>query len=363
MQDDADWSAIDRYFAGEASAAEADAIEQWSRAALANARLLDLVRRGWTEAGVVRPAIDEARAWDALKARVEAAERVERAERTERAGRPARPLHLVPPTMLRKRAMSPRMRAIAAVVLVAITAGGIAWWQGMAPEAAAGPGREYVTAKGQRSEVTLIDGSRVSLSVDSRLRVPASYGMDARDVELEGEAFFVVSHDERRPFRVRTPTSVSEDLGTEFSVRHYADDAGVVVVVASGKVALRPAGELANGHEDVELIRGQMGRLDETGRIVVVDGVDLGALLAWRQGRIEFDEEPLGEAMRRLERWFDIEVTLGDSALAHVPITASFAGQSADEALTILAGALDIRVTRHGRQVRLSANPRPTASR
>lgn len=351
MHDDADWSAIDRYFGGEACAAEADAIERWAQAAPENARLLDLVRRGWTEAGVVRPAVDEARAWEALQARVESAGRTRRA---------ARPLRLVPPTMLRKRTMSPRARALAAGILVAVAAGGIAWWQGTAPEAAAGPGREYVTAKGQRSEVTLIDGTRVWLSVDSRLRVPAAYGMGARDVELEGEAFFVVAHDARRPFRVHTPTSVSEDLGTEFSVRHYADDTSVVVVVVAGKVALRPAGGRASGREDVELIRGQMGRLDESGRIVVVDGVDLGALHAWRQGRIEFEEEPLGEAMRRLERWFDIEVTLGDSALARVPITASFAGQSADEALTVLAGALDLSVTRHGRQVRLSASPGPT---
>ena len=59
----------------------------------------------------------------------------------------------------------------------------------------------------------------------------------------------------------------------------------------------------------------------------------------------------------------DLELWAVDSS-AHLPrVSFTTAGQSADEALTILAGALDIRVTRHGRQVRLSANPRPTASR
>ena len=347
LDDDADWSAIDRYFAGDACAAEADAIERWARATPANARLLDLVRLGWTEAGNVRPPIDEARDWERLQARIAA---------SQHQGRVSRPLRIVPPTMMKRRATSARRWALAAGVVLA--AGGVAWWRSAAPSAASGQDREYVTTRGQRSELTLIDGTRVWLSVDSRLRVPASYGAGARDVELEGEAFFVVSHDARRPFRVRTATSMSEDLGTEFSVRDYADDAEAVVVVASGKVGLRPAAG-TNARDDVELIRGQMGRLDETGRIVVVDGVDLAALHAWRQGRIEFEEEPLGEAVRRLERWFDIEISLGDSALARVPITASFGGQSADEALRILAGVLDLQVSRQGRLVRLSSSAAP----
>ncbi len=88
----------------------------------------------------------------------------------------------------------------------------------------------------------------------------------------------------------------------------------------------------------------------------VSDDVDSERALAWRNGRLAFDERPLRDVARELERWYDIDIALGDSALANTPLTASFTNQSADQALAIVAGALGARVARNGRTVRFTTN-------
>jgi len=121
------------------------------------------------------------------------------------------------------------------------------------------------------------------------------------------------------------------------------------VVVASGRVALA----------SVSLGRGQMGRVESSGKLTVVDNVDLGALHAWRVGRLAFEERPLREVIRELERWYDLEIHLGDSSLVDVPVTASLSNYTADQALAIVAATLDVRQIRQGRTVQLISADRP----
>jgi ferric-dicitrate binding protein FerR (iron transport regulator) len=342
---------LDRYFSGECTPEEASAIEQWVSADGARAELVGFMREVWEEAGRERPEIDEDAGWQALRARI---------AETRNGPAVVRPLRVAPLTLESTRRRGGRVARVAAAVAgLAAAAVVTVWWAGMEPSVpepvVAGAAREYVTTRGQRAEVMLVDGTRVWLSVGSRLNVPPSYGARARDVELEGEAFFVVQHDAARPFRVHTPGAVSEDLGTEFSVRAYPGDTSTVVIVASGAVALQRAELAQAGDRGVELTRGQMGRLDPSGLVTVTDGVDLHATLGWREGRLEFDERPLAEAITELERWYDVHITLGDSVLARVPLTASFSDQTVDQALAIIAATLDVRYQRDGRQVRLMA--------
>lgn len=354
MHPDPDWNLVDRYLSGECAPDEAKVMNDWLASDPSHERLLASMRRVWSEAANPAPAVDEDAGWRALRERI-VAPAAPAADRV----RPARPVVVPAFTMHRARRAPWRAGALAAAAALVIGAGATGLWRAAAraPRNNAEPPREYVTARGQRAEVTLIDGTRVWLSVDSRLRVPQSYGATSRDVELDGEAYFVVQHDARRPFRVHAGGGVSEDLGTEFDVRAYPGDSDAIVIVASGRVALGPAGTggaRRGAHRDAELGRGQMGRLDRSGGVEVTSGVDLDASLAWRRGRLGFDERPFADVQRELERWYDIDIDVDDSTLASVPITASFTNQSADEALAILAGALGAQYTRTGRHVRIS---------
>ena len=340
MSAEPDWTLVDRYLSGECTPDEAKAIESWVAADPSHGRLLASMRVVWAEAATPLPEVDEQAAWMALQSR--------RAD-ARRAERPSIPVPSL--RMSRRRPVPWHWPAIAAGLLLA--AGAAGWWKHTEDLrlAAAAPPREYVTARGQRAEVTLIDGTRVWLSTDSRLLVPQNYGAATRDVTLDGEGYFVVEHDANRPFRVHAGPSVSEDLGTAFDVRAYPGDSVAVVIVESGRVALRPADAPAVPTAVTELRRGQMGRLDRSGDVRVVGDVDFASALAWRSGHLTFEERPLRDVARELERWYDIDIALDDTALSSAPLTASFTNQSADQALAIVAGALGAHYTRDGRTV------------
>ena len=351
-----EWSLLDRYFGSECTPEEANAVERWIAADDSHAELIVFLRRIWEEGGVVRPVIDEEARWHALRARVRGA----RSDLT-----PARTLRFAPLTIARRPRGGLRIaRLLVAAAMAAAVAVAVLWGMGRmghAPNDTAHAGHEYATERGQRATIMLVDGTRVWLSVDSKLRIAPGYGSSTRDVELEGEALFDVKHDAKLPFRVHTHGAVAEDLGTEFSVRAYPSDPATVVVVAEGVVALHHTDQLRvtdSSDGGVELTRGQMGRLGPSGRVTVVADVDLRTSLGWREGMLEFQELPLGDAIRELERWYDVDIALGDSSLARVPLTATLDDQTVDEAFAVIAGALDAEYRRDGRKVELVTRPR-----
>jgi transmembrane sensor len=254
--------------------------------------------------------------------------------------------------------------ALAAAAVIAVAAG--VWRSGVvlrAIDARRVPERLYATARSQRSELMLDDGTRVWLNVDSRLRALAGYGVHARDVVLEGEAFFQVQHDSTRPFRVHARHAVMQDLGTEFGVRAYADDDASVVVVSSGSVSLRADEAMpATARDAIALRPGQMGWMGADGRLSVTSGVDVAAMIGWRSGRLTFSAEPLRQVVREMERAYDLDIRIEDSSLANVPVTASFVNSRADQALAIVAGTLDVTCVREGQVVHLGGAVRSTGA-
>ncbi len=232
----------------------------------------------------------------------------------------------------------------AAAAIAVLVAGSLLWFF---PRA--GAPRAYTTARGQLSSLTLPDGSRVLLGVDTRVRVPRDYGGRTRTLDLEGEAYFVVAYDAKRPFIVRTERGSTQDLGTEFGVRAYREEASVEVVVAEGSVALRGL----NGAEPalVTLHHRERAVLDSGGGATVMHDVSLANYLAWTRGALLFDDAPLARVIAQLERWYDLEIET-DAALASERVTISFMSKSADEAVKALAQVLNIRATRTGRLVR-----------
>ena len=194
------------------------------------------------------------------------------------------------------------------------------------------------------------DGSRVLLSVGTRLLVPRDYGGVVRSVELEGEAYFVVRHDPARPFLVRTAHGTTEDLGTEFDVRAYREERSLQVVVAAGRVALR--GKAAA--DSVLMLRPrERGVIESSGSATITTRVSLQHYLAWTRGTLRFDDAPLSSVLGQLERWYDLDIQLADPSLAAERLTISFTTESADEAVTALAKVLGVRFTRADRAVRL----------
>jgi ferric-dicitrate binding protein FerR (iron transport regulator) len=224
-----------------------------------------------------------------------------------------------------------------------------------APATEAAADLEVATRVGERRTIDLRDGSQIVLGPASSVtsRIGAS---GPREVELTGEAFFRVTHDEQRPFVVRTATAVIEDLGTEFSVRALGDATPVQVVVASGSVAVRRAGQQVG--PDVVLQPRDVAILPDSGDVVVSHDVDVEAFQAWTTGRLVFRNAAFAEAIVELERWYDVDFRIDDSRLLQQHLNVEFSGQPIDEVLSIVGRILDVRLVRRGQIVELAPTER-----
>ncbi len=202
--------------------------------------------------------------------------------------------------------------------------------------------RTYTTGVGRADSLLLPDGSRVVLGPASRLDLAAGYGGERRDAELVGEALFDIVHDAARPFALRVETAVIQDLGTTFAVR---DDGGEVrVVVTSGSVLLRSAAESLG----VELKAGDRGTMRPGRRVTAERAAATADDLAWTRGRLVFNGAAMSLVKSDLRRWYGIELEITDPTLADRHLTATFAGEPAEQVLKMLGLALGASIERRG---------------
>jgi ferric-dicitrate binding protein FerR (iron transport regulator) len=335
-----DYARLARYLAGECARAEADEIERWIEADPAHRQLVMELGAIWEAAATPPVQWDTAAAWRRLAARLRSRE-----------GRSS--LTLVrdaPPTGGGGRLPAWRPALAAAAVLT--LAGGL-WWNGASTgsvpgRAAEAPLREVRVPLGQRAQFQLTDGTRVLLGPGSVLRYDTTrFGGSTRELQLSGQAHFTVTHDPHRPFMVRTARTVTEDLGTEFAITDYPGDSAGVVVVASGTVAVR--GVTADTARPATVLRGgDLLLLDPHGRSAVERGVSLGASLAWTEGRLVFEDTPVGDVVTRLNRWYGGDVRLGHPALARLRFTAAYDAASEATVVRELATAIGARVRHRG---------------
>jgi transmembrane sensor len=213
-----------------------------------------------------------------------------------------------------------------------------------------GPERVVTAPRGQRVEVRLSDGTRVLLGAGSTLRHAGTFGTGVREVALDGEAYFVVTHDERRPFLVRAGDLIATDLGTEFLVRAYPEDIRAQVVVRSGAVAVRSARAQDTTKASRVVGPGELGKLGADGQPTVMQA-DTAVSFAWTRGTLVFDGMPLREALPQLSRWYDLDFRLADPALGSIPLSGSLDQTMTADRLDLLAASLGLRQVRNGRVV------------
>ena len=322
MSSTPDWKILDRYLAGEASPDEQALVRSWTAADARLGATLEWLR---TQSPAVEPDFDSRAAWTKFSRKNDMS--------------PTRTLPF-------RRRVSPIVWRMAAVLVLAI--GVTTFWRTARRDTPAAPTqwREVFTLGGQRTTTTLDDGTRVALNAGSRLRYASTYGVSSRDVYLDGEGYFEVVHDEKRPFRVHARSSVIEDLGTRFTVRAYAEQATMEIAVTEGLVAL--TADSAIKTPAVQLRPGDVARLDSTGIPAVSHVGSLDRYTAWTSGTLMLDGLTLRDAARELERWYNVQITIADSALASRPVVARFRGESVTQALDAIAFALAARYEQQG---------------
>ena len=156
------------------------------------------------------------------------------------------------------------------------------------------------TPSNATAEVTLSDGTVVWLNAGSKLVYPETFsGKPTREVQLQGEAYFKVSHDTSHPFIVRANAITTQVLGTEFNVRAYMQaNTHVTLLQGSVLVSTSSASRRIVPGEDAMFLQGRLK----------VHAVDTEAYTAWRQNEFYFDNESLLTIAKEIGKWYNVSV-------------------------------------------------------
>jgi len=215
--------------------------------------------------------------------------------------------------------------------------------------------KSYQTAYGQTTDVYLEDGSRVALNSNSKLKVPRlGFWGDVREVALEGEAEFSVSHTiDHKRFVVKTSREFQvEVLGTTFSV--FARPRGTKVALKSGSVRIDYSQN--NERKEVMMEPGDLAFLDREGAVQLERKQDVKTFAPWTEQRYVFNGTPVKEILAMIEESFGQKVSLSDSNIAQRSITGNFKTKNAEELLKTISEVLDLRVEQNGESILLTNN-------
>lgn len=159
------------------------------------------------------------------------------------------------------------------------------------------------TANGESYQLRLPDGTKVWLNAASSITYPVSFSRSAfREVDLNGEAYFEVSADKKRPFLVKTKHQKVKVLGTHFNVNAYSDQKSTKTTLLEGSVKLSGEGIT----KDLLLKPGEQAVL--TASHIQVNTIDVEQAVDWKNDEFIFQSEPLESLMKRISRWYNVEV-------------------------------------------------------
>jgi len=159
------------------------------------------------------------------------------------------------------------------------------------------------TPRGGQFQIVLADGTKVWLNAASSVTYPTAFTGTDRQVEITGEAYFEVTHNTAKPFRVKSNGQIVEVLGTHFNINAYKDEPAVTTTLFEGSVKVN------KGTASALLKPGQQASVSENNlNIKVTDNVDLDQALAWKNGKFYFTDTDIEEVMRQVSRWYDVDI-------------------------------------------------------
>ncbi|MEO9145512.1 MAG: FecR domain-containing protein [Ginsengibacter sp.] len=159
------------------------------------------------------------------------------------------------------------------------------------------------TPRGGQYQLTLADGSQVWLNAASSITFPTSFVGDTREVKITGEAYFEVAHNANMPFHVKVGNITVQVLGTHFNINAYEDEGVIKTTLLEGSV------KVSEGKENVMIEPGEQAQIkNPSDKIIVKKDVDMEEVVAWKNGLFQFDNTNIQDIMRKISRWYDVEV-------------------------------------------------------
>ena len=202
-----------------------------------------------------------------------------------------------------------------------------------------------VVPRGKSFTIKLSDGTTVNLNSESELVFPTKFSRNARTVAFKGEGYFNVEHNKRAPFSVKTPSYTVKVLGTTFNIRAYADDPRVITTLCSGRIQVEG---LRNSAQNVIMEPGQQLEEDRSNGCIVTRIVDVQQHTSWTNNRFRFDNTPIDEVIKTLERAYSVNFVYDESEFTNEYYSGSINRYgNIDECLTILEYGSSLKASRN----------------
>ena len=193
---------------------------------------------------------------------------------------------------------------------------------------------EIITAaKGKRSVVTLEDGTRIWLNADSHIAYRTNFLKEStREVYLDGEAFFDVTEDKKKPFIVHTSALAIKVLGTAFNVKSFSADATIETTLVRGKVQI----DTRTNDNDIILLPNQQAvYVKDSKQVILENQVVAQDYASWKSGKLYFKDETFRAITQELERWYDVKIHVENERSWECRFSAQIDNKSIEEVLEL----------------------------
>jgi len=236
---------------------------------------------------------------------------------------------------------------------------------------------EVVVPLGAKSQVTLSDGSKIWLNAGSKLRYPVDFSSTAREVYLEGEAYFDVAKMQHKLFIVKTSNLNIKVYGTQFNVKAYMDENQIQTTLVRGSVAIEPTSDNSNKYvyflkpnqtatffKTTSLVSASVAQKPATVRAVnniqekifVVDKIDPIPIISWKDKQWIFKGEELDQLAVKLERRYNVKISFEDESLKKYKFSGTLTDLTFEQVLMVIQLSAPILFKIEGNNVAFKEN-------
>ena len=196
---------------------------------------------------------------------------------------------------------------------------------------------EVISSVDAITKVTLPDGSTVWLNHSSSLKYPAMFLGNTRNVELKGEGYFEVAHNSKIPFIVKAGEIQVRATGTAFNLMAYPDEDRIETSLINGKVELQMEGVNGKITPLLEMKPTDLAIFDKNNNKIMTRTIDDDRYFSWKDGKLIFNKEPIGQVVKKLSRWFNVDIQVKDPELLELTYTATFVHETLPQVMELMA--------------------------
>tara|TARA_R110000850_G_scaffold120328_3_gene237693 strand:- start:673 stop:1668 length:996 start_codon:yes stop_codon:yes gene_type:complete len=207
------------------------------------------------------------------------------------------------------------------------------------------------TGVGEKLILTMADKTKITLNSQSEISFSSDYGKKERLISLKGEAFFEISPDSLRPFRVVSNGITTTALGTSFNV--YARNEKFQIALTEGKVSVKKS------EKAVLLAPGQMAlwELDnQNQKDFSIENFNSNEILSWKSGHLVYDKESLGVILNDLALWYGVEIHIEKEVDINKKVVGTFANKNLSDVLLGLGYVMGFDYEIKGKNVQIKMN-------